>query len=340
MIEKETLRENHRTGSSIEIIRAHKFTLFSVTIICSIFLYNLASYEGALSVFLVFALVMLMIVYIKIDFYRNDRSLPSFYELIFAIAIIAFSFLAVPLKTIISGGENTGFGVTNYAIFLAGILFLFYGYRQIRETYPVLALLVSLSILNILFYSENTGLYAMAANILAMPEANALSALLSIFGISSYTTSASSGAGAIIYITTPRNVSPMWIAGGCTGVMGMGTFAALSSALVLNFRGKWYIKTGIVVLGTIGAFFVNMLRLLTLALLLYHYGEPTMLWWHKNEYFALGDLYQMIYMCAFWLVAFRYVGGEVHGEGNKRAETKGLPEKNRESTGSGEHRSA
>ncbi|MEM3396810.1 MAG: archaeosortase/exosortase family protein [Thermoplasmata archaeon] len=319
------------SSSSIqETIRNNKFTLFVLTILGSVLLSNLAGYEGALSVFFVFAVVMLMVVYIKFEFYRDDHELPDFNEFIFALAVLAFSFISVPLKTLVSGGENTGFGVTNYAIFLAGVLFLFYGYRKIKYTYPVLALLVSLSILNILFYSENTGLYAAAANILAKPEADALAGFLSSIGIESWSGLAGSGQGALLYIQTHKGVSQMWIAGGCTGVMGMGTFAALSSALVLNFRTKWWLKPLIVVIGTIGAFFVNMLRLLTLALLLYYYDMPTMLWWHKNEYFALGDLYQMIYMCCFWLLAFKYmIPGEKDEKGNKRRKAEGLSGKDK-----------
>ncbi|MCX8173546.1 MAG: exosortase/archaeosortase family protein [Thermoplasmata archaeon] len=317
----------------LDTVRKNKFTIFVLTILASVLLSEFAGYEGAIGVFFVFAAVMLMVIYIKLEFYRDDHELPDLNEFVFAVAVLAFSFLAVPLKTLLSGGENTGFGVTNYAIFLAGILFLFYGYRKIKYTYPVLALLVSLSILNILFYSENTGLYAAAANILAKPEADALAGLLSSVGIESWTAVAGSGQGALLYLQTPKGTSQMWIAGGCTGVMGMGTFAALSSALVLNFRTRWWLKPLIVVVGTVGAFFVNMLRLLTLALLLYYYDMPTMLWWHKNEYFALGDLYQMIYMCFFWLMAFKYmIPGEKHEKGSERGKIEGLSGKDKKGT--------
>lgn len=322
--------DQNSLSSVLNTIQKNKFTLFVFTILGSVFLSEFAGYEGALSVFFVFALTMLMVIYIKFEFYRDDHDLPNFTEFVFALAILAFSFLSVPIKTLISSGESTGFGVTNYAIFLAGVLFLFYGYRKIKHTYPVLALLLSLSILNILFYSENTGLYAAAANILAKPEADALAGLLSSFGVESWTTLAGNGQGALLYILTPKGTTNMWIAGGCTGVMGMGTFAALSSALVLNFRTKWWHKPLVVILGTIGAFLVNMLRLLTLALLLYYYDMPTMLWWHKNEYFALGDLYQMIYMCCFWLLAFKYmIPGEKHEKGSERRKVEGLSGKNK-----------
>ncbi|MGB9637098.1 MAG: archaeosortase/exosortase family protein, partial [Thermoplasmata archaeon] len=262
----------------------------------------------------------------------------------FAICVLAFSFISVSLKAIISSGKSANFGLTNYAIFLAGLLFLFYGYTKIKQTYPVLGFLVSISVLNILFYSENTGLYALAANILAMPEANAVSSILGAIGINSHTATAYSYgevAGAYLYIVTARGTEFMWIAGGCTGVMGMGTFAALSSALVLNFKTRHWVKPVIIILGTVGAFFVNLLRLLTLALLLYYYGTPTMLWWHKNEYFALGDLYQMVYMGIFWVLAFRYaIHGEEHDKGDLSGKDKELPGKNEKGTGKGKDCSA
>ncbi|MEM4160451.1 MAG: archaeosortase/exosortase family protein [Thermoplasmata archaeon] len=314
----------------LEFFRKNKFTLFVLTVLGSVLLSNFAGYEGAISLFFVFAVVMLMVVYIKLEFYREDHELPSLYEFLFAAGVLAFSFLSVPLKTWLSGGENPGFGVTNYAIFLAGVLFLFYGYKKIKHTYPVLALLVSLSVLNILFYSENTGLYAAAADILAKPEADALANFLSLMGIEARSDVAGIGMGAQLTILTPGGPRQMWIAGGCTGVMGMGTFAALSSALVLNFRTKLWLKPLIVFVGTLGAFLVNMLRLLTLALLLYYYDSTTMYWWHKNEYFALGDLYQMLYMCCFWLLAFRYViKGEKDEKGSDRGKTEGLPGKDK-----------
>ena len=299
-------------------IKAHfqkfKYEIFILLIFLSLFLAGLAAYP-AYSVFAVDIFIFLIVIESNRRLFEKLNHVPETLDILIGTLLIIFSFELILIKERFTE-EFAGFGVTNLAVYLAGLLVLFYGLKNIPKYWMVVLVLGTIAFLNIFLYSSGgmwgdigsggpeKGIYLHAARTLSYPEGQFVAGSLNLFGYN-VTIKNVGDSGTDLFIKN----GGYRIAGACTGIVGTSLFAVTSFAILsgMNIRIRW--KIILIVAGTIGAFMLNLLRLIILAQLIYHYDMSTMLWWHKNEYFGLGDLMFLLYLGLFvfiiWLFFLR-----------------------------------
>lgn len=137
-------------------------------------------------------------------------------------------------------------------------------------------------------------------NYLALQEwlAGVMASSLSALGIGSTVS------GNVVSMATP-NGAPLLleVSGGCTGVQGILAFGALSTMTLLDLKPKLSRMIPIFAIGFLGAFLINVVRLLVVFLSYEYAGADVGAAMHQY----LGYLIFILWVVAFWALAFRYL---------------------------------
>jgi exosortase len=187
-------------------------------------------------------------------------------------------------------GSNVG--ILDLLIIFLGAVIVSYGIRALRifwvpMTYGVV-LLAGYQIEN---YTPN---FTLLQDWLAGVMASALSAL----GISSV------ASGHIVSMTMQDGTPILLdVAGSCTGVQGILAFGMLSTMTLLDLKPKMSRLVPVFAVGFLGAFLINIVRLLVVFLTFEFAGEDAGLTMHV--YF--GYTIFIAWVLVFWTLAFKYL---------------------------------
>ena len=183
-------------------------------------------------------------------------------------------------------------GLLDLIVVFIGTIIMFYGLRSLKLFWVPMAYGVILLIgYQIEIYTPN---YVALQDWLAGVMASAVSAL----GIGA------SASGEIVSMTMP-NGTPLLldVAGSCTGVQGILAFGLLSTMTLLDFKPKMSRLVPLFAIGFVGAFLINILRLLVVFLTFEFLGADAGTTMHV--YF--GYLIFVAWVLAFWSLAFNYL---------------------------------
>ena len=187
--------------------------------------------------------------------------------------------------------RGSSIGIVDLIVIFIGTIFAFYGVRAFRHfwvpaIYGVILLLG--------YQIEN-----LSPNLAALQSwlAWVMASILNALGISSTV------AGEYVSMST-RGGSPIVldVGGPCTGVQGIIAFGMLSTLTLLDFKPRMSRLIPIFAIGFIGAFLINIVRLLAMFLTY----ELTSVEVATTLHIYLGYLVFIAWVVAFWAIAFKY----------------------------------
>jgi len=116
-------------------------------------------------------------------------------------------------------------------------------------------------------------------------------------------TISASASGNVVTIHSKEGIFSLAIDAPCTGIKGMLAYGSLAILMILDVKTTYKRKAVCTIIGLIGTFFVNILRLLTIFLACYFFGIEAALDVHTHLGYGLFILWVFV----FWTVAFKYL---------------------------------
>jgi len=188
--------------------------------------------------------------------------------------------------------EASTVGILDLILIFLGAVVFTYGLRALRQfwvpaTYGIILLLgyqVENSIPN----------FVSLQNWLADVLAGAVNAL----GIGAKAT------GELVTMITP-NGTPLVldVASDCTGIQGILAFGMLSTMTLLDFKPRLSRLVPIFAIGFLGAFLINIVRLIVVFLTFEYLGVDA----GNSVHVYFGYLVFIVWVLAFWAIAFKYL---------------------------------
>jgi exosortase len=191
-----------------------------------------------------------------------------------------------------NGLRRSPVGIVDLLVIFAGTIISFYGIRSLRffwvpATYGIV-LLLGYEIENI------------APGFVALQDwlAGVMGWILNALGISSTVT------GEFVSMSTPHGTPILLEVGGpCTGVQGIIAFGMLSTMALLDLKPTKARLIPIFAIGFLGAFLINIVRLLVM-FLVYEYASLDVA---TTVHIYLGYVVFIAWVVVFWGIAFRYL---------------------------------
>jgi len=188
--------------------------------------------------------------------------------------------------------RGSSVGIVDLLIIFVGTIVAFYGYRSLRlfwvpATYGII-LLLGYQVVNL------------APSLGALQDwlARVMASVLNALGINS------SVNGEIVSMSSSSG-SPILldVGGPCTGVQGIIAFGMLSTMALLDLKPSMSRLIPIFALGFVGAFLINIVRLL-LMFLTYEFTSMDVA---VTLHIYVGYIVFIAWVVAFWAIAFRYL---------------------------------
>ena len=206
-------------------------------------------------------------------------------ELVLGISLVAADYAFNWIR-------GSSVGIVDLLVVFVGIVVAFYGYESLKvfwvpATYGVV-LLLGYQVVNLV------------PNLVALQDwlAGLMATVLSALGINSAVS------GEFVSMSTSRGAPILLDVGGpCTGVQGIIAFGMLSTMALLDLKPSKSRLIPIFALGFIGAFLINIVRLL----LMFLTYEFTSLDVADTLHIYVGYLVFITWVVVFWGIAFRYL---------------------------------
>jgi exosortase len=183
-------------------------------------------------------------------------------------------------------------GILDLVIIFAGVVLCFYGVRSVKLFWvPMTYGIILLAGYQIELYTPN---YVALQNWLA----GVMTSTVNAFGIHA------SVSGEVVQMTLANgSVVFLDVASSCTGLQGILAFGLLSTMALLDLKPRKSRLLPIFSIGFVGAFLINILRLLVVFVTFEFFGES--LGDQVHVYF--GYLIFIAWVLAFWALAFKYL---------------------------------
>lgn len=188
--------------------------------------------------------------------------------------------------------RGSSVGIVDLLVIFVGCILAFYGYRSLRvfwvpATYGIV-LLLGYSLVTLV--PSITGLQDWLAGVMA--------SVLNSLGISSTVS------GEMVSMSTPNGAPILLDIGGpCTGVQGIIAFGMLSTMALLDLKPSKARLIPIFTIGFLGAFLINIVRLL-LMFLTYEFASLDVA---ETLHIYVGYVVFIVWVVAFWALAFRFL---------------------------------
>jgi len=289
--------------------RENRLKLFYASLLLSSFL-SLYSTQGFFNLFF-YALLAMVIVRMDEEKY-DSLHLPRTEEIIVGLLVCASSFIFDFATRGIFGG---GYGQTDYTILVIGIILLFFGYRNIKKIYlPILlvgGLSFSLKALQLVydnhfeavaewFVAAITGIAGPGG--LGYPVYGGAIATGTTLAPGSITTANLAIDPGTFTVFGVNEVASLHVAWGCTGLRSLVMFSFILVALIYPLNTTPRKKMLGIAIGILGAFIINILRMVMLAMIMYYKDLKTTLDVHLH----LGDFLFIVWMAAYWWLFFHF----------------------------------
>ena len=186
---------------------------------------------------------------------------------------------------------HSTFGLIDMIIVFCAVVTAFYGFRAFKlfwvpATYGVV-LLLGYQLENIL------------PNFVALQNwmAEVMASSMRLLGVTATVS------GHIVYLTSKSSVIGLNVEGDCTGIQGILAFGMLSTMAVLDVKTKMSRIVPLLVLGFVGAFLTNIVRLFGVFVSFEYLGIAI----GTDVHVYLGYLLFIVWVMIFWSLAFRYL---------------------------------
>ena len=266
-----------------EYVAKNRFNLFIYSIIFTAFTYFI-SYVG-------YTLLtdLLFLVIIIIDYKSYGKLEPSYYffKKINIDLVIGILLILVPFANYIFNPFHTtpSFGNIDITFVLVGLTISFYGIRKLWDFYLPIGFIVTIAVFSFLMHTS------LVIDILGPAFIQFTiyfsTGLLHLFGYKVV-------AGPNYFILPNGNRIGMLV--WCSGIESFTLFTLLMIVLLLREKIKWPLKISLIVIGSIGDLFVNVIRVTILVVIAIDYGMSMMQTFHSN----LGDLLFLVYVFLFY----------------------------------------
>lgn len=189
--------------------------------------------------------------------------------------------------------SDVGFGLIDMLIAFVGVCIAFYGLRGFKHFKLPTAYL---AVLVVGYQLENRITeVAFLQNFLA----NLITSMLNTLGISSHVVNGNT----VVLTTIYGKEESAIIDAPCTGIKGMLAYGSLAVLMILDVKTTNKRKALSTAIGFIGTFLVNILRLLTIFLVIYFFGIDAGMAVH----IYLGYSLFIVWVFLFWTIAFKYL---------------------------------
>jgi exosortase/archaeosortase family protein len=235
--------------------------------------------------FFIMVIVLFAWFIIKWDSVRNIESKARLPEVLAGSALIGLDYGYNAFKV-------SNVGVIDLIIIFVGAVVLNYGFRSLKQFWvPIAYGLVLLAGYDIEGITPN---YVVLQNWLAGVMASMVKGL----GIGA------TASGDLVYMNL-SNGTPvaLEVAGACTGLQGILAFGMLSTMALLDLKPKLSRIVPIFVIGFVGAFLINIVRLLAVFLTFEFFGVEA----GNTMHVYFGYLIFVAWVMVFWAVAFKYL---------------------------------
>jgi len=235
--------------------------------------------------FFLLSIVLIAWFIMKWDSVKQITARSQPFEMVLALGVIGvlYAFKAY---------EVARFGLIDLIVVFLGAVVFTYGLRSLKLFWvPVAYGLVLLAGYQIETYTPN---YVSLQNWLA----GVMVGGVSLFGI------AASASGTIVTLHVPNQTPIMLdITGECSGLQGILAFGLLSTMALLDFKPRRSRLVPIFLIGFLGAFLINILRLLV-EFLTFEYGGISA---GETMHFYFGYVVFIAWVLVFWAIAFKYL---------------------------------
>ena len=232
--------------------------------------------------FFVVVLVLLAYFTFKWNSIKEITSKGTHPEVILGLAVISADY-----------GENfiraSNVGIIDLLVILLANVTIFYGIKSLRKFW----LPVAYGVVLLLGYQ----LEAVIPNFVALQDwlASIMAGSMNVLGI------AASADGQIVTLLTPNGTLSLDVASSCTGVQGILAFGLLSTMALMDLKPNLIKSIPIFAVGFIGAFLINIVRLVVIFLTFVYLGVDN----GEIMHVYFGYIVFVIWVMIFWAFAFR-----------------------------------
>jgi len=184
------------------------------------------------------------------------------------------------------------FGLFDMLIAFVSVCIAFYGFRGLKN------FVLPTAYLSILIIGYQLEFMIVEVAFLENFLAYLITSILNLLTI----TSSANGNLVTVY-TKDRGIFSLIIDAPCTGIKGMLAYGSLAILMILDVKTTYKRKVSCTIIGLIGTFFTNILRLLTIFLACYFFGIEAAMAVHTY----LGYSLFIIWVLVFWTIAFKYM---------------------------------
>jgi len=219
---------------------------------------------------------------------RIERQ-SNLYEILVACGV----YISNLVRNVLGFAESfQGIGLFDLLVAFVAVCIAFYGWRGLKQFILPMAYL---SILIVGYQLEVTITeVAVLQNFLAHLMASILNAL---------TITASANNNLVSLYSSQRNLYYLLVDASCTGIKGMLAYGSLAILMILDTKASFKHKLLWAVIGLVGTFMVNIVRLLSIFLAAYFMEIDTALAIHTY----LGYSLFIGWVLVFWTLAFRFM---------------------------------
>ena len=182
-------------------------------------------------------------------------------------------------------------GLIDMALIVAAITVAFYGFRSARFFIVPAAYLVIL----IAGYQIESSLPQVTG--LELWEAGLMTSFMRSLGIHATLS------GNVVTLPTPTGPLALQVANACTGIKGILAFGTLSSMAVLDIKVSYRRLVGILAIGFIGTFLIDLVRLASIFVTFFYIGVSA----GETMHIYLGYTLFIAWVLIYWGISFRYL---------------------------------
>jgi len=188
--------------------------------------------------------------------------------------------------------SDVGFGLIDMLIAFISVCIAFYGFRGARKHF-----ILPTAYLSILIVGYELEYRIPEITFLQDFLASAITSILNLFTINA------SASSSVVTIHATQGIFSLVIDKDCTGLKSMLAYGSLAVLMILDVKTTYARKALCTIIGFVGTFFLNILRLLTIFLACYFFGIDAALAAHTY----LGYSIFIIWVFLFWIISFKYL---------------------------------
>jgi exosortase/archaeosortase family protein len=244
---------------SILQVKINRFYILAFAPLMPLLLYRYTAFNDPMGVLIPF--YGFLILFMKKDKLSEHSTEPStIQKTLGLIAIITsfFTYYAVAPYIPIIGI----YGIVNYTIYLFGLVLIFFKLKVFKETFTAFFLIISAGITGLAYRWIEHQITPIVPYYVTI-----FSTVLDLFGLVHTRPNPDT-----LFLYTRGGILPVWFEGGCIGVYSVILFSILIIVTMAETSAPKRTKLLWTIIGLVGIFILNIIRLLIVVITMYNYG--------------------------------------------------------------------